>query len=85
MCFAILLGDELGLYRALAEAGRRAPTTWPARRAATSRLAREWLDGQVAGGLHRPGTTASDRYALGPEARWPLADDDVAGLRRPGA
>ncbi len=40
-----------------------------------ARLVREWLDGQVAGGLVDWDAT-TDRYELGPEAALALADDN---------
>jgi 2-polyprenyl-3-methyl-5-hydroxy-6-metoxy-1,4-benzoquinol methylase len=73
-CFAIWLGDELGLYRALAAAG---PSTAPgvaARAACHPRLVREWLDGQAASGLVSH-DAAADTYSLSPEAAMALADD----------
>jgi 2-polyprenyl-3-methyl-5-hydroxy-6-metoxy-1,4-benzoquinol methylase len=74
LCFAIWLGDEIGLYAALAEAG---PLTADALADATGcnrRLVREWLDGQAAGGLigYDP---AADTYELSAEAAAALADD----------
>jgi SAM-dependent methyltransferase len=74
LCFGVWLGDELGLYRALAGAG---PTTAEEVAGTTDcnpRLVREWLDGQVAGGLvdYDP---AADRYELSPEATMALADE----------
>ena len=74
LCFAIWLGDELGLYRTLAGAG---PQTAGALSDATScnpRLVREWLDGQVAGGLVSY-DQATDTYELSAEAAAALADD----------
>jgi 2-polyprenyl-3-methyl-5-hydroxy-6-metoxy-1,4-benzoquinol methylase len=76
MCLGVLLGDELGFYRALAEG----PKTADELAGATGchpRLVREWADGQAAGGLveldHATGT-----YALSPEAAATLADDSSA-------
>jgi 2-polyprenyl-3-methyl-5-hydroxy-6-metoxy-1,4-benzoquinol methylase len=73
LCFGVWLGDELGLYRSLAEGAKTADEL----AAATScqpRLVREWADGQVAGGLvgYDP---AARTYALSPEAAAALADD----------
>jgi SAM-dependent methyltransferase len=74
MCFSILLGDELGLYRLLAEAGAMTAEDLAGKAGCNTRLTREWLDGQVAGGIV---TCDGDpaRYSLRPEAVWPLADD----------
>ena len=73
-CFAIWLGDELGLYQALADAGPSTAQAVAARAACHPRLVREWLDGQVAGGLVDHDADA-DAYSLSPEAAMALADD----------
>ena len=73
-CFAIWLGDELGLYRILDEAGPASAQLVADRAACHPRLIREWLDGQVAAGLVDYDPTA-DTYALSPEAAVALADD----------
>jgi 2-polyprenyl-3-methyl-5-hydroxy-6-metoxy-1,4-benzoquinol methylase len=74
MCFSILLGDELGLYKVLAEAGAMTAEDLAGKAGCNARLTQEWLDGQVAGGIM---TCDGDptRYALRPEAVWALADD----------
>ncbi len=74
MCFGVWLGDELGLYRALADGGRLTADDVAAKAGCNARLVREWLDGQVAGGLvdHDVSTGA---YELSPEAVLALADD----------
>jgi hypothetical protein len=51
MCFSVWLGDELGLYRAMADAGELSADDIAKARGCHPRLVREWLDGQVAGGL----------------------------------
>jgi len=73
-CFAIWLGDELGLYRALADAGPSSAQAVAARAACHPRLVREWLDGQAASGLVDY-DAAADTYSLSPEAAMALADD----------
>jgi 2-polyprenyl-3-methyl-5-hydroxy-6-metoxy-1,4-benzoquinol methylase len=73
-CFAIWLGDELGLYQALADAGPSTAQAVAARAACHPRLVREWLDGQAASGLVDHDATA-DTYSLSPEAAMALADD----------
>jgi 2-polyprenyl-3-methyl-5-hydroxy-6-metoxy-1,4-benzoquinol methylase len=73
-CFAVWLGDELGLYRALAEAGPSTAQAVATRAACHPRLLREWLDGQVASGLVGY-DAAADTYSLSPEAAMALADD----------
>jgi 2-polyprenyl-3-methyl-5-hydroxy-6-metoxy-1,4-benzoquinol methylase len=73
-CFGVWLGDELGLYRGLAEAGPATAQAVAARAACHPRLVREWLDGQVASGLVGYDAVA-DTYSLSPEAALALADD----------
>jgi SAM-dependent methyltransferase len=74
MCFGVWLGDELGLYRVLA-AGPATADDVAAEAGCNARLVREWLDGQVAGGLVAWDPT-SDRYHLEPEGALALADED---------
>ena len=75
MCFGVWLGDELGLYRALTEVGPATADELAGKAGCNPRLVREWLDGQVAGGLVA-WDADSDRYELTPEAAMALADDD---------
>lgn len=72
-CFGIWLGDELGLYRALAEDAQTADEV-AERARCNPRLVREWLDGQAAAGLveYEP---AGDSYSLSAEAAMALAED----------
>jgi len=74
-CLAIWLGDELGLYRALAQNGPRSAEEVADQSGCNARLVREWLDGQAATGLLDYDSEA-DRYSLSPEATMVLADDD---------
>ncbi len=74
MCFGAGLGDELGLYRAMAGAGAMNAESVASKSECNPRLVREWLDGQAAGGLI--GYDAeSDTYELSEEAAMALADD----------
>ena len=73
-CFAIWLGDELGLYSALAQNGPRSADEVAAQADCNPRLVREWCDGQVAAGLIEYDAEA-DRYSLSGEAGMALADD----------
>ena len=75
MCFGIWLGDELGLYRALTDIGPATADEVAGRAFCNARLTREWLDGQVAGGLIA-WESSTDRYQLTPEAVLALADDN---------
>jgi hypothetical protein len=67
LCFGVWLGDELGLYRALAGAGPQSAGALADATSCNPRLVREWLDGQVAGGLVGYGQ-ATDTYELSAEA-----------------
>jgi 2-polyprenyl-3-methyl-5-hydroxy-6-metoxy-1,4-benzoquinol methylase len=73
VCFGVWLGDELGLYRALAEGGKTSEELAEATDCHV-RLLREWADAQAAAGLvdldHATGT-----YTLSPEATAALVDD----------
>jgi 2-polyprenyl-3-methyl-5-hydroxy-6-metoxy-1,4-benzoquinol methylase len=73
-CFGIWLGDELGLYSALAKDGPRSADEVAADAGCNPRLVREWLDGQVAAGLVEYDADA-DSYSLSPEGTMALADD----------
>lgn len=68
----VSIGDELGLYRALAE-DKLTPAELASRTGTHERYVREWLGNQTAGGYvdHEP---ASDRYYLNPEQSACLAD-----------
>jgi SAM-dependent methyltransferase len=74
LCFGIWLGDELGLYRQLADAGAQSAGDLAGATRCNPRLVREWLDGQVASGLVDYDAD-EDRYDLSPEAVAALADD----------
>jgi SAM-dependent methyltransferase len=73
-CHGIWLGDELGLYRAMAGAGALRADAVAEKTRCNARLVREWLDGQAAAGIVTYDATA-DAYELGPEAAMALADD----------
>src|SRR5438094_441779 len=70
----VVMGDKLGLYRALAGAGPLTPTELAARSGTTERYVREWLNAQAAGGYvdYDP---ATGTYALAPEQTVALTDD----------
>jgi 2-polyprenyl-3-methyl-5-hydroxy-6-metoxy-1,4-benzoquinol methylase len=73
-CLGIWLGDELGLYRGLAQNGPLTADELAADTDCNPRLVREWLDAQAAAKLlsYEP---QSDRYELSPEGAMALADD----------
>ncbi len=70
----VVMGDKLGLYRALAGAGPLTPGELADRTATAERYVREWLNAQAAGGFvsYDPG---SGRYTLGPEQTVALTDE----------
>ena len=74
-CFGIWLGDELGLYTALAHDGPKSADEVANEAGCNPRLVREWLDGQVAAGLisYDP---EPDRYSLSAEGAMVLADEN---------
>ena len=75
LCFSVWLGDELGLYRAMAGGGPQTADELALVTGCNARLVRELLDGQVAGGLVEHDTT-KETYGLSPEAVLALADED---------
>jgi SAM-dependent methyltransferase len=60
---AVVAGDRLGLYRALAAAGPSTPAELAERSGTHPRYVAEWLAGQAAGG-HVTYDPAADRYLL---------------------
>ncbi|MCB0876188.1 MAG: SAM-dependent methyltransferase, partial [Solirubrobacterales bacterium] len=46
----VVMGDKLGLYRALADAGPMTPVELARRSDVSERYVREWLNAQAAGG-----------------------------------
>ena len=79
VCMAIWLGDELGLYRAMAGGGSLAAEAVAKKTQCNPRLIREWLDGQVSAGLIDYDATA-DTYELSEEAAFALADENSPGF-----
>ena len=70
----VLIGDKLGLYKALAEGGPLTPAELAARTSTAERYVREWLASQAAAGYvqYRPET---ETYAMTTEQAMVLADD----------
>ena len=68
----VVMGDRLGLYRALAAAGTLTPSELAERTGTRERYVREWLNAQAAGGYveHRDG-----RFSLAPEQALALTDE----------
>jgi SAM-dependent methyltransferase len=69
----VVMGDKLGLYRALAGAGPLTSAELAAKTGTSERYIREWLNGQAAGGYvdYDP---ESSRYTLPPEQTVALTD-----------
>jgi len=70
----VVLGDKLGLYKALAAIGPATPAELAGRTGTHERYVTEWLRGQAAGGYvtYDP---AADRYLLSEEQAFTLADE----------
>jgi SAM-dependent methyltransferase len=71
----VVMGDKLGLYRALAEAGPLSPADLATRTGTAERYVREWLNAQAAGGYVAYDPDGG-RYALPPEQAVALTDPD---------
>ena len=71
----VVIGDKLGLYKALAEAGPLTPEELAARTDTAERYVREWLNSQAAGGYvdYDPATA---HYSMSAEQAMLLAHDD---------
>jgi SAM-dependent methyltransferase len=70
----VLLGDKLGLYKALAKSGPLTPAELAQRTGTAERYVREWLNNQAAGGyVNYDGATA--KYSLSEEQAAALADE----------
>jgi 2-polyprenyl-3-methyl-5-hydroxy-6-metoxy-1,4-benzoquinol methylase len=71
----VVMGDKLGLYRAMAGAGALSPAELAERSGSAERYVREWLNAQAAGGYvsYDPD---SGRYTLPPEQTVALTDAD---------
>ena len=68
------IGDELGLYKVLAQAGPLSSTDLAARSGTHERYVREWANAQAASGFLRY-DAATETYELPPEQAFVLADD----------
>ncbi len=71
----VVMGDKLGLYRALAGAGPLSPADLAERTGTAERYVREWLNAQAAGGFveYDP---ESGHYTLPPEQAVALTDEE---------
>src|SRR3954447_24758259 len=70
----VVMGDRLGLYKAMAKSGPVTPAELAKRTETAERYVREWLNAQAAGGYvtYDP---ATHRYTLPPEQAMALADE----------
>jgi 2-polyprenyl-3-methyl-5-hydroxy-6-metoxy-1,4-benzoquinol methylase len=71
----VVMGDKLGLYRALAGAGSLSPAELAQHTGTAERYVREWLNAQAAGGFVEYDPD-SGRYALPPEQTVALTDPE---------
>jgi SAM-dependent methyltransferase len=71
----VIIGDKLGLYKAMADSRPVSPEELASRTGTTERYIREWLANQAAGGyiVYDPKTT---KYTLLPEQALALANDN---------
>jgi SAM-dependent methyltransferase len=71
----VIIGDKLGLYKAMADSKPVTPAELASRTGTTERYVREWLANQAAGGYIRydPNTT---KYTLPPEQAMALANEN---------
>jgi 2-polyprenyl-3-methyl-5-hydroxy-6-metoxy-1,4-benzoquinol methylase len=70
----LVLGDRLGLYKAMAAAGPVTPAELATRSETAVRYVREWLDANAAAG-YVTYDAATGRYTLPPEQAFAFADD----------
>ena len=71
----VLIGDRLGLYRALADGGPATSSELAARTGTHERYVREWLNAQAASG-YVTYEAATGRYSLTPEQALAFAQED---------
>jgi SAM-dependent methyltransferase len=79
----VLVGDKLGLYKAMAGAGPMTPAELAKKTGTTERYVREWLCAQAAGG-YVTYDSATGRYTLPNEQAFALAVEDSPAFL-PGA
>jgi SAM-dependent methyltransferase len=75
----VVMGDRLGLYRALAGAGGLTPVELARRTGVSERYVREWLNAQAAGGYVEYDPVGGT-YELPPEQAVALTDEESAAF-----
>jgi 2-polyprenyl-3-methyl-5-hydroxy-6-metoxy-1,4-benzoquinol methylase len=80
---SILIGEQLGLYKALAEVGPATPEEVAKKTGTLERYLREWLAGQAAAGYIEY-DSRSNRYSMTPEQAYAMTNED-SPLYIPGA
>jgi SAM-dependent methyltransferase len=71
----VVIGEKLGLYKALDEGGPQTPAELARRTNTTERYVREWLNAQAAGGYVMYDADRGS-YSLSPEQAFALANED---------
>src|SRR3954465_5348743 len=71
----MLLGDKLGLYKALAQNGPMDPASLAGKTGTTERYVREWLSAQAASGYVEY-DSASGKFSMTPEQNMVFGDED---------
>ncbi len=79
----VVIGDRLGLYKALAASGPATPADLARRTQTAERYVREWLNAQAAGG-YVTYDAKGGKYSLSPEQSFTLAQEDSPAFL-PGA
>ncbi|HET8727996.1 MAG TPA: class I SAM-dependent methyltransferase [Alphaproteobacteria bacterium] len=79
----VLVGDRLGLYKALADGGAATPAELAGRTGTAERYVREWLSAQAASG-YVDYDRETGRFSMSPEQRMALADE-ASPVFLPGA
>jgi 2-polyprenyl-3-methyl-5-hydroxy-6-metoxy-1,4-benzoquinol methylase len=70
----VVIGDKLGFYKSIAEAGPVTPAELAQQTGTAERYVREWLNAQAASG-YLAYDAASQRFSLTPEQAFAFADD----------
>jgi SAM-dependent methyltransferase len=70
----VVIGEKLGLYKAIAESGPLTPAELAKKTSTNERYVREWLNSQAAGG-YVTYDADSGKYSLSPEQAFTLADE----------